>query len=42
MNRREELLAMLEQLGITTQGELEAAFEDVQIDISQFVKRKDG
>ena len=41
MNRREELLSMLEQLGITTQGELEAAFEDVQMDITLFVKRKD-
>lgn len=34
MNRREELLAMLQELGITNTAELNAACEEVKMDIS--------
>lgn len=41
MNRREELLAMLQELGITNTTELNAACEEVKMDISLFAHRKE-
>lgn len=41
MNRREELLAMLQELGITNPTELNAACEEVKMDISLFAQRKE-
>lgn len=42
MNRRENLLAMLQELGITNPAELNTAYEEVKIDISLFTQRKEA